>query len=148
MFRKKDLGLRRWQWLWTEQILRQNLQIQWSAHNPLNLRKYGSTEIELNELCCSKIWPCVFFFFFLFYLWQQLSMKIIFFLLFGYLLNSLGKVQEREKQHKTKFFCIDWNFGQKSSIGIIHPFVILITTTTSVEEGADRVKFALLYSDA
>ena len=73
-------------------------------------------------------------------------MKIIFFLLFGCLLNSLGKVQEREKQHKNKFFCTDLNFGQKSSIGKIHPFVTLITT--SVEEGADRVKFALLHSDA
>ena len=75
-------------------------------------------------------------------------MKIVFFLLFWCLLNSSGKVKEREKQHKKHIFCTDSNFGQKfkSSIGKIHPFVTLITI--SVEEGADRVKFALLHSDA
>lgn len=71
-------------------------------------------------------------------------MKIIFFLLFVCLSNSLEIVKETEKQHNKRIFCTDLNFGQKFKLSIRKTHLFVTMTTISVEKGAERVKFALL----
>lgn len=52
-------------------------------------------------------------------------------------------MRERWKQCEKSIICTDLGFGQKSHTAKIHPLI-----PSSVEEGAVRVKFALLHSDA
>lgn len=69
-------------------------------------------------------------------------MKITFSLLFRCLWKSFEKVREGWKQRE-KLICTDLSFSQKSNIAKIHPLI-----PSSAEEGAVRVKFAHLPSDA
>jgi len=55
--------------------------------------------------------------------------------------------KEREKQCKKPIFCTDLNFGQKFKSGIGKIPLLVTFITISVEEGANRVKFALLHCD-
>lgn len=109
MFRKRTSG---WEagsdYLQSNHSLRQNLHVHQSAHNSLNLRKYGSAEIELFEIC-----PCIFCFF-PFYLCQHLSTRLSFSSHLN-VSNSFGKVKEREKNSmRNKSSALIWILDKNS----------------------------------